>query len=76
MALWASSICFMHSAVSPFFIAALDMSRAAVACFCISTATAGAVEKVTAGPVLVAARADQLALFAMIEAEEAARRAL
>ena len=34
IALWAASICFMHPALSPFFIAAFDMSRAAVASFC------------------------------------------
>jgi hypothetical protein len=27
MALWASSMCFMHSAVSPFVIAAFDVQR-------------------------------------------------
>ena len=36
MALWASSMCFMHPAVSPFFIAALDMSRAVIASFILA----------------------------------------
>src|SRR5262249_804368 len=35
IALWAASICFMHPALSPFFIAAFDMSRAVVASFCL-----------------------------------------
>ena len=38
MALWASSMCFMHAASLPFFISAFDMSRCIVAsflgCFC------------------------------------------
>jgi hypothetical protein len=38
MALWASSMCFMHAASLPFFISAFDMSRGIVAsflgCFC------------------------------------------
>ena len=33
IALWASSTCFMHAAISPFFISALDMSRCIVASF-------------------------------------------
>ena len=47
-----------------------------VACFCISAVTAEAIEKVASGRILVAPHPDQLALFAMIEAEEAARRAV
>ena len=47
-----------------------------VTCFCISASTAEAVAKVTAGRVLIAERADQLALFAIIESEDADRRAL
>jgi uroporphyrinogen-III synthase len=48
---------------------------AAVICFCISASTAEAVARVATGKVLVAEHPDQLTLFAMIEAEEAARRA-
>jgi hypothetical protein len=33
MALWASSMCFMHAASLPFFISAFDMSRCIVASF-------------------------------------------
>ena len=45
-----------------------------VACFCISESTAEAISRVAGGKVLVAGKPDQLALFAMIEAEDAARR--
>jgi hypothetical protein len=31
MALWAFSMCFMHPALSPFFIAAFDMSSDQIA---------------------------------------------
>lgn len=47
-----------------------------IACFCLSASTAEAVGKVTRGKVLVATQPDQIALFAIIEAEEANRRAL
>jgi uroporphyrinogen-III synthase len=45
-----------------------------VICFCISASTAEAVAKVATGMPLIAEKPDQLALFAIIEAEEAARR--
>jgi uroporphyrinogen-III synthase len=45
-----------------------------VICFCISAATAEAVAKVATGKTLIAEKPDQLALFAIIEAEEALRR--
>ena len=41
-----------------------------VTCFCISDSTAEAVSRVTTGRVRIAAKPDQLALFATIEAEE------
>ncbi len=44
-----------------------------VACFCLSAAVAEAAARVTGGKVHIAERPDQLSLFAMIEAEEAAR---
>jgi len=46
-----------------------------VVCFCISRSTADAIARVTTGKVLIAARPDQLSLFAVIEAEASARRA-
>jgi uroporphyrinogen-III synthase len=45
-----------------------------IICFCISAAAAEAVAKVAPGRNLIAEKPDQLALFAIIEAEEAARR--
>jgi uroporphyrinogen-III synthase len=45
-----------------------------VICFCISASTAEAIAKVTMGRTVIAEKPDQLALFAMIEAEEAVRR--
>jgi uroporphyrinogen-III synthase len=46
-----------------------------VTCFCLSQAVAEAVRPVTRGKVLVAERPDQIALFALIESEAAARSA-
>jgi uroporphyrinogen-III synthase len=46
-----------------------------VVCFCLSDACAEPLAAVTSGKVLVAERPDQLALFALIEAEVAARTA-
>jgi uroporphyrinogen-III synthase len=47
-----------------------------VACFCLSAATAEALSRMTAGKILVAERPDQIALFALVEREEAARKAV
>jgi uroporphyrinogen-III synthase len=44
-----------------------------IICFCISASTAEAIGKVASGRTLIAEKPDQLALFAIIEAEEAAR---
>ena len=44
-----------------------------VTCFCLSAACAEALAKVTEGDIRVAERPDQLALFALIEAEDRAR---
>ena len=43
IALWASFMCFIHPAVSPFFIAALDMSRAVVASFFLAASVISAI---------------------------------
>lgn len=61
------------------FAAALKVAGLAplaerIACFCLSAAVAEALSGVAAGKVLVAERADQLALFALVEAEGAARQ--
>jgi uroporphyrinogen-III synthase len=45
-----------------------------IVCFCISASTAEAIAKVATGKTLIAEKPDQLALFAIIDAEEAARR--
>jgi uroporphyrinogen-III synthase len=45
--------------------------RDEVTCFCLSEAVADAVRPVARGPMRVAARPDQIALFALIEAEAA-----
>lgn len=47
---------------------------AGVICYCLSEAVAEPVAAVAGGPVLIAARPDQIGLFALIEVESARRR--
>jgi uroporphyrinogen-III synthase len=41
-----------------------------VACFCLSAAVAEALQRITRGPILCAARPDQISLFALVEDQE------